>query len=90
MELKPAAEPPPPRTAAAAKPAPPSRPRRRGPGRRSRFPAGSVVMLAVVAGLIWTTVIWRERADALKRSPPERWSEAFASELAGDEAGRLR
>jgi len=47
-------------------------------------------MLAVVAGLVWTAVTWRERANLLKKSPPERWSEAFATETAGDEAGRLR
>jgi hypothetical protein len=80
----------PPQVDAAITPVPPSRPRRRRAAHRPRFPAGSIVMLAVVAGLVWTAVTWRERASLLRTSPPERWSEAFASEPAGDEAGRLR
>jgi len=80
----------PPQIDAAITPPPPSRSRRRRATHRPRFPAGSIVMLAVMAGLIWTAVTWRERASLLRTSPPERWSEAFASEPAGDEAGRLR
>jgi hypothetical protein len=80
----------PPQVDATITPAPPSRPRRRRAAHRPRFPTGSIIMLAVVAGLVWTAVTWRERASLLRTSPPERWSEAFASEPAGDEAGRLR
>jgi hypothetical protein len=80
----------PPQVDAAITPAPPSLPRRRRSAHRPRFPTGSIVMLAVVAGLVWTAVTWRERASLLRKSPPERWSEAFASEPAGDDAGRLR
>jgi hypothetical protein len=80
----------PPQIDAAITPAAPSRPGRRRATHRPRFPTGSIVMLAVVAGLVWTAVTWRERASLLRKSPPERWSEAFASEPAGDDAGRLR
>jgi len=80
----------PPTGDAAITPAPPSQPRQRRAGHRPRFPARSVILLAVVAGLVWTAVTWQERANILRKSPRERWSEAFASEPAGDEAGRLR
>jgi len=47
-------------------------------------------MLALVAGLVWTAVTWQERTLGRRRSPAERWSEAFAAEPKVDESGRLR
>lgn len=68
----------------------PEIPRRRRDAVRPVFPATSIVLLAVVAGLIWTAVTWREHGTVFRRSPPERWSEAFASEPALEETDRLR
>jgi hypothetical protein len=77
----------------ATAPVPPSAPppdRRRRPQGLPAFPATSIVLLAVVAGLVWTAVTWRERGSVFRKSPPERWSQAFPAETATEETGRLR
>lgn len=79
-----------PTSTAGVTPAVPLVGRRHGGPERSLFPATSIVLLAVVAGLIWTAVTWREHGGVFRKSPPERWSEAFATEPAAEETGRLR
>lgn len=71
-------------------PAAPPPDRRRRPRGLPAFPATSIVLLAVVAGLVWTAVTWRERGSVFRKSPPERWSQAFPSEPKTEETGRFR
>lgn len=54
-------------------------PRRRAssPRRSKPFPAGSIAVLALIAGAAWAAAVWHDRVRALRQQPPARWAEAF-------------
>jgi len=69
---------------AAAAPSVDTAPRRRASSsRRSKpFPAGSILLLALIAGTVWAAALWHDRVRALRQQPPARWAEAFNEDAA--------